>query len=256
MHMCTFSLRAKSWLSLCLAAGCLNLVAGYAGPNEEAQTLLNRVLQTNQPWLAPRPLQGHYLLSRQRAGSGTIESIGPCYMINQDNPTSYFASPASRYADRVGSLVWTPLHDLYQQAAIYTLSAAGTNDWHGVPVVAIDLAFDPWIRGQIGFGGQAPMLTSYSASNYRVTSARLLIEPTQAVPLQIETHDDSSSGPYDVTWEFDSNFLAVDGGLAPRAFEWNEPDFCRERQEFELFEHEWVFQKGQAWWGENQVKTR
>ena len=82
----------------------------------------------------------------------------------------------------------------------------------------------------------------------------MLIEPTQAIPLLIETHS-IESAPFDVTWEFDPSFFAVDGGVAPRALEWNQPDFGRERHEFQVFAREWLLKEGQTWIGEARYGT-
>ena len=254
--MCLFSRSRKFHLRISLALWCLASVNLQAGGDEDANTLLDRVIKANQPWLAPSPIHGSYSLLRQPAGADAAERIGPCNMTNQGKASSYLNSPASQYADRVGSLVWTPLHQIYRKTSPYTPSLAGNTNWNGIPVIAVDVVFDPSILGQIGFGGQANSSYTYSEATYWVELTRLLIEPTQAIPLYIETHGDPTNAvQHDVTWKFDPSFFAIDGGFAPRAFEWNDPDFIRERQEFQLFEKEWVFKQGQAWWGDNRPKT-
>jgi hypothetical protein len=59
----------------------------------------------------------------------------------------------------------------------------------------------------VGMGGQQD--TSYSSCSYhQIRSARILIEPTNAVPLFIQTHTSpTNTFQFAPTWSFDPLFL-------------------------------------------------
>ncbi len=106
------------------------------------------------------------------------------------------------------------------------------------------------ILGFLGMGGQGD--TSYSSASYPVEEALLCIEPSNAVPVYILTKD-SATDPFDTAWQFDPYFLKADRGLAPRAFDWDAGWAFRERQEFQVVEDAWMFNRGDAWWETNSI---
>lgn len=150
-------------------------------------------------------------------------------------------------ASRVGSEIWTPLHSILYDHKLYTLTLEGPTNVNGTPVLALNVEFAARVRNDIGFGGQYLSGVDYSHLEYIVETARLLIEPVQAVPLVIETHTRPTNRVIDVSWQFETNFFAIDGGFAPRGLEWYNSGFVREHQDFQLFQNEWIFQKGQSW---------
>jgi len=207
---------------------------------DNAAALMARVLTTNAPWLNPPPATGRYSLM-WRVDGQTDEILGPFSLANA--PTHWDGQPF-----RVGSIVWTPLHVMAAGTAMYTLGPLGTTNFNGANLATIGVTFSANIRNAVGMGGQGDI--SYSHSSYPVAVAHFIINPTIAVPIFIETMlSPTNSFQYNVTWHFDPLFLRVGRGLAPRAFDWNEPSSFHERQEFQVVSNTWVFSRGDAWYG-------
>ncbi len=242
---CKPSLASVQALWLCLwGLGC----ACQLGAAEDARALLDRTLQANRRWLDPSPIQGSYYLSIQFTEEPTVRKTGAFSLSTTGQVASGRSMRTS--ASRVGSEIWTPLHNILHDHTPYTLTLEGPTNVNGTPVLALEVEFAGRVRNQIGFGGQysSGAKVNYSHEDYMVETARLLIEPVQAIPLMIETHIWPTNGVIDVSWQFETNYFATDGGFAPRGLEWYNPAFVREQQDFQLFQNEWIFQKGQSWW--------
>lgn len=207
------------------------------GSDDDAVVLLSQVIKANAPWIKPRPVEASYSLFRENAAEK--QKIGP-----------FTIQKGCRPAVRVGSIVWTPLHSMASKGAGYTLHMVGKSEWKGKALVAIDVLFDPPIRGEVGLGGQVG--TSYSHSNYSTTKARITIEPTRAIPLFIECWTDVLPGMdrrFHCVWAFNPDFFEIDGGFAPKMFDWEESTIFSERQEFQVVDGVWIFKRGDAWLG-------
>ncbi len=214
--------------------------------DQEAATLVERMLQVNRPWLIPGLIEGSYSLLRKEGGVGNGEVIGPFAL--ETKRTN--AVPWKVYTYRVGSIVWTPLHNMNQAGMPYSVRMIGKTNWNNMDLIAVAVTFSEPPKCAISFGGQQGW--SYSMCNYRNENARILIEPTNAVPIVIDTS--SAGGPatgsgFEATWQFDAGYFTVNGGFAPQALEWNEPTAFRERQEFQIREREWFFKRGTSWRG-------
>ena len=216
---------------------------GAAPPVDELATaLIHQMLEANKPWLRPSPIKGNYSLLRWEPGSTTAQHIGGAAL--DGNAPLVPNEPARQTVDRVGSLIWTPLHNLaYGDGPSKAHVQPGTNS-SGSPELILSLEFNPTVRDQIGFGGQE--IGDYSEASYTVQTATIFLNPTNALPTLIRTQS--------ATWTFDSGFFAVENGFAPRAVDWDGdgPNMFSERQEFQLFQGEWLFKKGQAWWTANR----
>ncbi len=214
-------------------------------PNQEAVTLVERMLQVNRPWLLPSPIQGTYSELEKQGGVGDGELTGPFALERKVTvPVTYMQQVA-----RVGSILWTPLHNMIRGVVPYSVQMIGKTNWSNVNVVAIDVAFEYPMRCAIGFGREH---TNSAYCDYRNQNARILIEPTNAIPIYIDTS--IPAGPttglgIEATWRFDTNFFAVHGGSAPQALEWNDSKYMRERQEFQVHDQEWIFRHGSVWGG-------
>ena len=240
--------RSFSFYLLSFLAGlCLGQNQSRASSDQDAQMLLERTLQANKPWLNPSPIQGSYSLVRLAVGSANLGVTGPFSLAINPEPLSY--NPAYTYACRVGSLIWTPLHNIALAKMPYTVSMIGSTNYNATSAIAIAVAFNGLARNQFGMGGQGG--GSYSSADYPVETARILIEPTNAIPLLIETHTiHTNVARVDPSWVFDPDFFAINGGFAPRAIGWSEPTIrFSERQEFQSFQGEWIFRQGLAWQG-------
>lgn len=209
---------------------------------EDAASLVERVLAANKPWIEPKPVAATYSLS----GNAHLEkeTLGP-----------FSVSKGCKAAVRVGSIVRTPLHSMLNKEKPYTLRMVGKANWKGKNLVAVDVAFKEWVRNEVGLGGQAD--ASYSFCEYGVATARIVIEPANAVPLFIDSWsplvpemavEPEMDHRFHATWAFGPDFFQVDGGFAPKMFEWVDVDF-RERQQFQVASGVWIFKQGDAWWG-------
>jgi hypothetical protein len=208
-----------------------------AGSDEDAKRLVERVLEANKPWLEPKPVEATYWLSRE-AGA-TKERSGP-----------FLIGKGCKPAVRVGSIVRTPLHNVARKDTRYTLRMVGKAEWKGKSLLAVDVAFDPPDRGAVGFGGQAG--TTYSSCDYSTATARIMIEPTKAIPLFMECWSEvlpQSDRRYRCVWAFDPDFFEIDGGFAPKLFVWDDVSSFSERQEFQVVGGVWIFKQGDAWYG-------
>jgi RNA polymerase sigma-70 factor (ECF subfamily) len=208
-----------------------------AGSDGDAQALIERMLKANQPWIEPTPVKAAYSVLRE-AGA-TKERSGPFSITPQ----------GCRPAVRVGSIVWTPLHNMAGKAARYTLRMVGKAKWKDRTLVAVDVVFDPPVTSAIGLGGQSA--TKYSSCEESTAKARIMIEPDKAIPRFI----DCTRGPprtnvkVHSVWAFDADFFEIDGGFAPKMFVWEDVSAFRERQEFQVVGGVWIFKRGDAWWG-------
>ena len=214
-----------------------NVKYSPAGSDDDAKTLIARVLKVNRPWIEPKPVKASYRLLR--ADENEKETKGP-----------FSVHEGCKSAVRVGSIVWTPLHDLARKDTHYSVHMLGKADWKGKSLIAVELVFDPPVRTGVGMGGQAE--TSYSASNSSTAKARIVIEPARAIPLFIDCWSatvPSMGRPFHSVWAFDPDFFELDGGLAPKAFVWEEVSAFRERQEFQVVDGIWIFKQGDAWYG-------
>jgi hypothetical protein len=238
--------RRYRWFHVFAALAAFHLMGEKArvAMADDAATLVARVLATNSPWLNPAPASGTYSLLRQPDGAAD-ETTGPFDFESLASNGWQFCQPY-----RVGSMVWTPLHSMAATQASYTLGPLGSTNLNGLNLNTVDVTFDPGVRGCVGMGGQGD--TSYTEGTYPVQAARLFIEPSNAIPIFMVTMTSSTNQiQYGATWLFDPFFYSVDGGLAPRAFDWNEPNTFHERQEFQVVGNTWVFKRGDGWWPSN-----
>lgn len=220
-------------------------------PDQEAVALVERMLQVNRPWLIPSVIQGSYSLLRKEDGVGDGEVTGPFAL---ESTATNLALRKQRIS-RVGSIVWTPLHNMIHVVKPYSVRMVGKTNWNDMNLVAVDVAFTDPLRCAIGLGGQGGL--SYSHADYDDQNARILIEPTNAIPVFIDSSvpEGPTTGPGSgATWQFDIPFFTINGGVAPQALEWNSPTvflwtLFAERQEFQVHDQEWLFKRGDAWWG-------
>lgn len=253
-------LRQNIWFSwfaatlLCCGTQLSNRIAlgadTLADPNQEATTLVARMLEANRPWLIPSPIQGTYFLLRKPGETGDSEVTGPFALESKRTNTVQWTQRISR----VGSIVWTPLHNMIQVVRPYSLRMVGRTNWNDMNLIAVDVTFRDPQRCAVGFGGQGDV--NYSSCDYRNQNARILIEPTNAVPILIETSlpaGPTTGSGFEATWRFDTTFFSIQGGFAPQAVEWYDPTSFRERQEFQIHQQEWLFKRGDAWWGEKNL---
>ena len=122
--------------------------------------------------------------------------------------------------------------------------------------VAVEVAFEKPVRNTVGLGGQAG--TSYSHSQYSVATARILIEPTKAVPLFIDSWSpvvpQMNNRRFHNAWTFGPEFMEADGGLVPAVLDWDDPSAFRERQTFQVADSVWLFKQGDAWYGASHIQ--
>ena len=210
---------------------------------DDAATLVGRVLATNGPWLNPAPATGTYSLHFTPDGQADY-TTGPFSLAN-----GYTNTPPDQ-PTRVGSMVWTPLHEMTAQTTPYSLSSAGTTNWNGTNLTMVDVTFTTAPTLEIGMGGQIFENTryEYSHATYGAQTARLLIETNNAVPIVILTYYTENGTPYNSTCEFDPFFLPLGNGRVPRAFDWHATWWLHERQEFQVVGSTWLFKRGDSWW--------
>jgi hypothetical protein len=224
-----------------LVAGLSLVVTGHLlGGTEDAAALVARTLAVNKAWLDPPPVQGHYQLWWPPMTNQSERVQGPFSFEGEpSNGWERFSDPY-----RVGSMVWTPLHVMASGKTPYTVIGEGSTNWNGVNAVIIDVAFATNVSCAVGMGGQANV--SYSECNYhQIRSARLLIDPTNAVPLWMQTATSpTNTFQYSPIWNFDPTFLAANGGLAPQSLDWSEPTTFVEHQDFQVVEGVWIFKSG------------
>lgn len=200
---------------------------------QDAATLIARMLKVNNPWLRPAPAEGIYSLRRT--------------ILNRTDDTGPFSlSQAGSAANRVGSIVQTPLHAMARKNAAYTVTPVGKARWNDLDLVAVDVKFDPPVRNGVGMGGQktGQGTTSYASSSYEVGTARIVIDSARAIPLTISSPYRSTGS---VTWQFDPQFAKLGDGLVPQRFQWTDPKYFREQQEFQIVSDTWLFSHGQSW---------
>jgi len=221
---------------------------GYtpAGSDDDAKDLVAKLLQINKPWLQPAGLPATYSYSLHRRYAGYFLNRLPQREESDSGP--FLIAPGCSPPVRVGSIVETPLHAMVRDPTGYTSRMVGLTTWGRQKVVAVDVIFASPVRCAVGMGGQSN--TSYSSSSYQVKQARILIDPVRAVPVLIlsSTAGSAQTADYGATWEFADGYLEINGGLAPRAFNWNDTRAFRERQEFQVVNGLWLFKNGQATW--------
>ncbi len=242
-----------------------DLVFVPASSDQQASTLVERMLRTNKPWLEPRPLSATYSLhrtSREYSWHGrlaTQQTLGP-----------YAITPESPQEIRVGALVWTPLHAMVASQpgthvkrwfrhgdeggpVGYTVRTLGQTRWKGKQVIGLEVIFDSPERCTVGTGGQVD--GTYVVSTFGAQKARILLDATKAVPVLIGTCSDSdraSAFRWEYIWEFPSEWFEVAGGLAPRSFTWRDlgEPFGKhyEKQQFQIVSDTWIFKAGTSVW--------
>ncbi|MFH1742163.1 MAG: hypothetical protein ABIH23_24430 [bacterium] len=207
-------------------------------PGQDVQALIDKVLAVNKPWLDPKRIEATYGFYRESAESEGY--ILRYTSVNEGGPT----------APRMGSVVYTALHAMTHDSISYTAQIVGRTELNGVPVVAIDVTFDPPAQEKIGLVCQGGHYYSSGGTESKV--CRLLIDAERGVPLLIASSGVPIQDVNDVsaTWLFDPDFYSVDGGFAPRMLEWDAPSSFRERQEFQVVEGVWIFETGTSWFGE------
>jgi hypothetical protein len=98
--------------------------------------------------------------------------------------------------------------------------------------------------GQVDASGQ----TSYTSGAAAVKTAAIFIDSRTAVPVYIETHPSGTNAVQSTaSWRFDPLFFEVDGGFAPRSFDFDSSAVFRERQEFQVAGNVWIFKRGDGW---------
>lgn len=204
-----------------------------------------RVCATNAPWLILPPAEGTYEILRHTEDSGD-ELQGPFTI------ESELGSGWAKYSpNRLGSIIWTPMHMLARNSKVCSLSWIGETTYNGLSVVEVAGTFtSPYADMSFGLGGQTH--TSYSHSScHQLTSVHFLIETNQAIPIYMTAswEDDNMLAP---TWEFDPHYLTAAGGLAPSSVYCVSPGNFSERQQFQVVNGLWFFQQGEAWWAEGQ----
>ena len=217
--------------------------ANQTSAQGDATALITRVLEVNKPWLDPKPMEGTYRLW-QRGDNQNDNTTGP-FSLSDDATNGWeFCKPY-----RVGSMVWTPLHVMARKENPYTLSSTWSTNWNHLDLIAFDVTFSNAFCA-IGMGGQGNV--SYSSASYGFQTARLHIEPMNAVPVYMQTRPSPTNAfQFTPTWQFDPLFYQVDGGLAPRSLDWYESSAFMEHQEFQSVGNAWLFKRGDAWWGAN-----
>jgi RNA polymerase sigma-70 factor (ECF subfamily) len=212
-----------------------NVKYAAGGSDDDAKALIARVLKANRPWLEPKPIEASYSLHRDARNAN--EESGP-----------FSVEKGCKPALRVGSIVWTPLHVLAGKDTHYTVHMLGKLDWKSKNLLAFEVAFDPPVRNEVGLGGQTN--TSYSSASWLTAKARIVVEPTTAIPIFIDCWNESRPHPAQklhAVWAFDADFFAIDGGFAPKKVVWEEAAFLRELQEFQVVNAVWIFKQGDAW---------
>jgi hypothetical protein len=137
--------------------------------------------------------------------------------------------------------------------AAYAVSDAGQTNWNGLTLTAVNVQFSGNAVDMIGMGGQND--TSYSSASSALSSAYILMDSTNAVPVYIDSiyiNATNSRSDFTNTWEFDPLFYSVPGGLAPRAIDWYSPNAFHERQTFQVVKGTWLFKQGDSWNGTNE----
>ena len=140
---------------------------------------------------------------------------------------------------------------MFHKTASYRIKYVGKAAFISTTVVVVDVIFDTPAGCEVGLAGQMVRgsVANYSHATYTVAKARVMIEPAKAVPTYIEETPPALPNQVAInrSWQFDPDYYALDGGYAPRAFEWNDPRFLRETQEFQLSDQEWIFKQGASW---------
>ena len=217
-----------------------------AGSGDDAKHLVAKMLLINKPWLQPAGFPATYSYSLHRRNAGYFLNRLPQKEESDSGP--FLIAPGCSTPVRVGSIVQTPLHAMMRDSTGYTMRMVGLTTWGRQKVVAVDVVFASPVRCAVGMGGQSN--TSYSSSSYQVKQVRILIDPVRAVPVLIlsSTAGSAKAVDYGATWEFADGYIEINGGLAPRAFNWNDTRTFRERQEFQVVNGLWLFKNGQATW--------
>jgi hypothetical protein len=232
------------WLPGSRVAPIQDLTFVPGGTDEQAESLVARMLQVNRPWLEPKPVFASYSLAREWHDYSLIGrfkheryKLGP-----------YSVTPGCRRALRVGSIVRCPLQAMLAQATNFTVRMLGHTIWKGTNLVAVEVVFGSPIQCDVGMGGQAN--ATFSSERYGVETARMLINEGRAIPIVIQTA--FTSGRPKPTqrrtmWEFAPQFFELDNGYAPRAFDFRDGEgLFAEHQEFQVVNGAWIFDWGRA----------
>jgi len=218
--------------------------------NQEAKMLVARMLQANKPWLVPSAIQGTYSLVIRSGGTGGRTILGP-YALEKPGPAFY---PGSQHAGRVGSILWTPLHNMVHTQKPCSVQMVGKTNWNTLNLIAVDVNYDGRLSCAIGFGGQKG--DRYSFDSFGTLNHRILIEPTNALPIFIDSKlpaNLTTGSRWETTWQFGTNFFAVNGGFAPQTLECQISDGFSERQDFQIINQEWIFKRGASRYSTNNA---
>ena len=204
----------------------------------EGMQLLQKVLETNAPWFDPKPGDISYKLFRNQS-----ENIGAYTIHNGGN-----------HPVRVGSIVYTPLHILYDKKPPYSVISMGNTVYHGRKADVLQITFERTWNEEIGMGGQGN--TSYSHGGFPLRAFRLYVDPEKAIPLFIGTSQipfEPQQKTFISTWEFSPDFYALDGGYVPREFTYTNDAFMRERQIFQVVNGIWIYRLGEAYFAKSSL---
>ena len=218
------------------------------GSDTEAKGLVQRMLQVNKPWLEPRAVSAAYSLHR----SVTTYSLRHGIQHQTQLLGPYSIVPGCKRALRVGSIVYTPLHVMVGTSTNYTVRMLGRTRWRGKPVIGVAVTFASLVACEIGMGGQTNGRCCYAS--YGGTNVLFLIDPAKGVPLLMRTSSTLyltavSTFQKETVLEFAPDFFEIDGGLAPRGFDWKDNmGAFREHQDFQIRGGAWIFNRGRGVW--------
>lgn len=246
-----------------------------AGSEEEAAKLIKRMFEVNKPWLNPAAAALSYKLEITRSQTSVIPSkwrkpehvqLGPFSVepkplpppptpISNDMDAATVAehlSAAQQRLLRIGAELVTPIDYMANAPESYRLKMLGRTTWRSRPVIGVDVALDHWVQCRIGMDPDGRGGNVVYGWGYGTREVRILIDEEKSVPLLVIAYT-AQGGKYDprkgTTFEFDPDFLVVDGGLAPRSVAWHSYDNYRGRLrmelEFQVVNGVWIFKDGE-----------
>ena len=222
------------------------------GPEVDAKALVAKMFETNRPWLETQPIWASYKLRRKFRRISLenvyrLRSLRHLFESQQSTEGPFTARWRTSEDLRVGAAIWTPLQGMFKNPDNYTVRAIGTAQWRGRRVVALEVNFFQPLGCEMGMGAGR---FHYSYARFPAQAARILVEPESALPLFIGTSAQgglSAGQPYASSWEFDPDFLPMQGGLAPRRVKWTMQDTWDEDLEFQVTARQtWMFLRGAA----------
>lgn len=222
------------------------------GPEVDAKTLVAKMFETNRPWLETQPIWASYKLRRKLRRISLenvyrLRSLRHLFESQQSTEGPFTARWRSPEDLRVGAAIWTPLQGMFKNRDNYTVHAIGTTQWRGRQVLALEVNFFQPLGCEMGMGAGS---FHYSYARFPAQAARILVEPERALPLFIGTSAQggfSAGQPYASGWEFDPDFMPLQGGLAPRRVKWTMQDTWDEDLEFQVTARQtWMFLRGAA----------